>query len=96
MFQNSVRHNLSLHGRFKRVKRNGMDKPSWWTVDVNEEAKRYRTGGSHRQKQHHDRATSGGKLKPVKMRQRASTGDFSGLTRVTAMGLGTSEWYVKR
>lgn len=38
-FQNSVRHNLSLHSRFKRVKRNGMDKPSWWTVDLTEQSK---------------------------------------------------------
>jgi len=42
-WKNSVRHNLSLHARFKRVKRNGMDKPSWWTVDLSEEAKRERS-----------------------------------------------------
>uniref|UniRef100_A0A915KWJ3 Fork-head domain-containing protein n=1 Tax=Romanomermis culicivorax TaxID=13658 RepID=A0A915KWJ3_ROMCU len=45
-WKNSVRHNLSLHSRFKRVKRNGMDKPSWWTVDLTEEAKRYRTSAT--------------------------------------------------
>lgn len=56
-WKNSVRHNLSLHSRFKRVKRNGMDKPSWWTVDLNEEAKRYRNGGASRQ----SRAAGGGK-----------------------------------
>jgi hypothetical protein len=33
---------LSLHSRFKRVKRNGMDKPSWWMVDMSEEVKRDR------------------------------------------------------
>lgn len=38
--QNAVRHNLSVQTCFKRVKRHGMEKPSWWTVDMAEVAKR--------------------------------------------------------
>ena len=32
-FQNSIRHNLSLHSRFVRVQAEGSGKSSWWTVD---------------------------------------------------------------
>lgn len=36
-FQNSIRHNLSLHNRFMRVQNEGTGKSSWWML--NPEAK---------------------------------------------------------
>ncbi len=33
-FQNSIRHNLSLHSRFVRVQNEGAGKSSWWMVDM--------------------------------------------------------------
>ena len=33
MFQNSIRHNLSLHGQFRRLQNEGTGKSSWWVVD---------------------------------------------------------------
>jgi len=39
-WKNAVRHNLSVQSCFKRVKRHGVEKPSWWTVDVRQVAKR--------------------------------------------------------
>lgn len=36
-FQNSIRHNLSLHNRFMRVQNEGTGKSSWW--QINPEAK---------------------------------------------------------
>ena len=38
--QNSIRHNLSLHSKFKRVQNEGTGKSSWWTI--NYEAKNSR------------------------------------------------------
>lgn len=32
-WKNSVRHNLSLHSRFKRVQNEGAGKSSWWTIN---------------------------------------------------------------
>ena len=32
-FQNSIRHNLSLHSKFVRVQNEGAGKSSWWTLD---------------------------------------------------------------
>ncbi len=40
MFQNSIRHNLSLHNKFVRVQNEGTGKSSWWII--NPDAK---TGG---------------------------------------------------
>ena len=39
-FQNSIRHNLSLHNKFIRVQNEGTGKSSWWMI--NPDAK---TGG---------------------------------------------------
>ena len=33
VFQNSIRHNLSLHNRFKREQNEGTGKSSWWTIN---------------------------------------------------------------
>lgn len=33
MFQNSIRHNLSLHNRFMRVQNEGTGKSSWWMIN---------------------------------------------------------------
>lgn len=33
MFQNSIRHNLSLHSRFIRVQNEGTGKSSWWMIN---------------------------------------------------------------
>ena len=33
IFQNSIRHNLSLHSRFKRVQNEGQGKSSWWMMN---------------------------------------------------------------
>ena len=33
LFQNSIRHNLSLHSRFVRVQNEGTGKSSWWMVN---------------------------------------------------------------
>lgn len=32
-WKNSVRHNLSLHNRFKRLQNEGTGKSSWWTIN---------------------------------------------------------------
>ena len=40
LFQNSIRHNLSLHNKFTRVQNEGTGKSSWWII--NPDAK---TGG---------------------------------------------------
>ncbi len=32
-FQNSIRHNLSLHSRFVRVQNEGSGKSSWWMLN---------------------------------------------------------------
>jgi hypothetical protein len=32
-FQNSIRHNLSLHSRFVRVQNEGTGKSSWWMLN---------------------------------------------------------------
>ena len=32
-WQNSIRHNLSLHSKFKRVQNEGTGKSSWWMVN---------------------------------------------------------------
>lgn len=32
-FQNSIRHNLSLHNRFMRVQNEGTGKSSWWMIN---------------------------------------------------------------
>ena len=32
-FQNSIRHNLSLHQRFLKVQNEGAGKSSWWTLN---------------------------------------------------------------
>lgn len=32
-WKNSVRHNLSLHNRFKRIQNEGTGKSSWWTIN---------------------------------------------------------------
>ena len=33
IFQNSIRHNLSLHNRFMRVQNEGTGKSSWWMIN---------------------------------------------------------------
>lgn len=33
LFQNSIRHNLSLHSRFVRVQNEGTGKSSWWMLN---------------------------------------------------------------
>ena len=33
MFQNSIRHNLSLHNRFMRIQNEGTGKSSWWVIN---------------------------------------------------------------
>ena len=33
VFQNSIRHNLSLHSKFMRVQNEGTGKSSWWMVN---------------------------------------------------------------
>lgn len=33
LFQNSIRHNLSLHNRFMRVQNEGTGKSSWWMIN---------------------------------------------------------------
>lgn len=33
LFQNSIRHNLSLHSRFIRVQNEGTGKSSWWMLN---------------------------------------------------------------
>ena len=33
IFQNSIRHNLSLHSRFVRVQNEGSGKSSWWMLN---------------------------------------------------------------
>lgn len=33
MFQNSIRHNLSLHSKFMRVQNEGTGKSSWWMLN---------------------------------------------------------------
>ena len=43
IFQNSIRHNLSLHSRFKRVQNEGQGKSSWWMM--NHEATRAGVAG---------------------------------------------------
>jgi len=32
-FQNSIRHNLSLHSKFKRIQNEGTGKSSWWVIN---------------------------------------------------------------
>ena len=32
VFQNSIRHNLSLHHKFLKVQNDGAGKSSWWTL----------------------------------------------------------------
>lgn len=31
--QNSIRHNLSLHSKFKRIQNEGTGKSSWWVIN---------------------------------------------------------------
>ena len=38
MFQNSIRHNLSLHSRFMRVQNEGTGKSSWWVINPDAKA----------------------------------------------------------
>ena len=33
LFQNSIRHNLSLHSKFVRVQNEGTGKSSWWMLN---------------------------------------------------------------
>lgn len=33
IFQNSIRHNLSLHSRFMRIQNEGAGKSSWWVIN---------------------------------------------------------------
>ena len=35
VLQNSIRHNLSLHDKFKRIQNEGTGKSSWWTINYN-------------------------------------------------------------
>ena len=37
-FQNSIRHNLSLHSRFVRVQNEGTGKSSWWMMNPDAKA----------------------------------------------------------
>lgn len=43
--QNSIRHNLSLHNRFKRIQSEGTGKSSWWIINPDE--KNPSLNGSH-------------------------------------------------
>lgn len=38
LFQNSIRHNLSLHSRFIRVQNEGTGKSSWWMLNPDQKA----------------------------------------------------------
>ena len=48
LFQNSIRHNLSLHSRFVRVQNEGTGKSSWWML--NPDAKASERGKSSRRR----------------------------------------------
>ena len=45
ILQNSIRHNLSLHSRFKRIQNEGQGKSSWWMM--NPEAAKLGPGGAN-------------------------------------------------
>ena len=47
-FQNSIRHNLSLHSKFVRVQNEGTGKSSWWML--NPDAKASERGKSSRRR----------------------------------------------
>ena len=38
LFKNSIRHNLSLHNRFKRVQSEGTGKSSWWMINPDDKS----------------------------------------------------------
>ena len=43
LLQNSIRHNLSLHNRFKRVQSEGSGKSSWWMINPDDGANGHST-----------------------------------------------------
>ena len=57
-FQNSIRHNLSLHSRFVRVQNEGTGKSSWWMM--NPDAKAASGKNSRRRTPSVDTSVTGG------------------------------------
>ena len=45
-FQNSIRHNLSLHSKFVRVQNEGTGKSSWWMLNPDAAAQATNVAGS--------------------------------------------------